>query len=257
MPTLKANGINLFYESHGQGEPLVLIAGFSADHTAWREVVDRFKQDFKVIVFDNRGVGQSDTPRGPYNIELMCKDALALCDELGISQAHFVGSSMGGFIVQHLAGKFPDRVKTLTITNSAKTPDYAFNLYLQTQLDLLKAGAPLDLIIKTSCTWVYSYDYLVGKDKFNEVVQLGMEAPYPFTVEAYEAQYHALKTFNSTPWISSINRPALVIGAEEDIIFPESSIKALANSIPSAQYVGFKNAAICPWWNTQNNLLTL
>lgn len=95
MPHIKVNDISMYYEMHGKGEPIVFIAGFSVDHVAWFEVVERFKDKYQVILFDNRGVGQTDVPDGPYSIEQMTDDVAALCSALGVPQAHFVGNSMG------------------------------------------------------------------------------------------------------------------------------------------------------------------
>jgi 3-oxoadipate enol-lactonase len=246
MPIVQVNDIHLYYETYGQGEPLVLIAGFSADHTAWQEVVDKFKNNFQVIVFDNRGAGQSDIPPGPYTIETLCKDVVSLCDQLEIQQAHFVGNSMGGFMVQYLAGKFPERVKTATISNSTYGPEHAFNLYLDIQLELIKAGTPFELVVKSSCTWVYSYDFLMNKGKFQDVVKLALNNPYPFTLEGYENQHHALKNFNSKAWLGTIKSPTLVIGSDEDLIFPVAAIRALTDYIPNSNYIEFKRCGHLP-----------
>ena len=75
--------------------PLVLIAGFSADHNAWCDVVDYLSQHYRVIIFDNRGASQSEVPPGPYSIEQLANDTVNLCLSLGIKQAHFIGNSMG------------------------------------------------------------------------------------------------------------------------------------------------------------------
>ena len=111
MPKIQVNDISMYYETHGQGEPLVLISGFSADHSVWSRVVDALKANYQVIVFDNRGAGQTDVPLGPYSIEQMAADVDGLCQQLGIQRAHFVGSSMGGFILQTLDFRYPKRVK--------------------------------------------------------------------------------------------------------------------------------------------------
>jgi 3-oxoadipate enol-lactonase len=246
MPHIKANEVNLYYEMHGEGEPLVLIAGFSADSTAWSEVVDSFKQDFQVVVLDNRGVGQSEIPMGSYTIVEMAQDVISLCDKLHINKAHFIGNSMGGFIVQSLIHRFPDRVNTAIISNSTYTADCGFNLYLQAQLDFLKAGVPVDLLVRASCSWVYSYDFLVTRSQYEEVVQLALNNPFPFTLEGYEGQFSALKEFNSLPWLNTIKTPTLILGSDNDLIFPEPSIRALSEHIPDAKYHGFRNCGHLP-----------
>nr|WP_258956523.1 alpha/beta fold hydrolase [Legionella sainthelensi] len=69
MPRIKVNDISMYYERHGQGEPIVFIAGFSADHLAWAAIVEYLKEKYQVILFDNRGIGQTDIPEGLYSID--------------------------------------------------------------------------------------------------------------------------------------------------------------------------------------------
>jgi 3-oxoadipate enol-lactonase len=81
MPTVQVHGIELYVQTHGDGEPLLLIAGLACDHTMWADVVEVLAGHYWVIVFDNRGVGGSATPQGPYTIGAMAADAAALLDE--------------------------------------------------------------------------------------------------------------------------------------------------------------------------------
>ena len=115
MPHLKSNGINLYYEEHGSGEPLILIMGFTVSSIGWHWNVPSFAQDFRTIVFDNRGVGQSDKPDIPYSMPMFADDTAGLLDGLGIDQAHVFGISMGGMIAQEFALRHPQRVKTLIL----------------------------------------------------------------------------------------------------------------------------------------------
>jgi pimeloyl-ACP methyl ester carboxylesterase len=142
MPNLRANGINLHYESFGEGEPLLLIMGIGAQMIQWDEDFCRAlsTEGFRVIRFDNRDVGQSEildhlgTPdinklmlqralgrpiRAPYTLDDMADDTAGLLDALGIDSAHVVGMSLGGMVAQCLALKHPRRVRSLCIIMSA------------------------------------------------------------------------------------------------------------------------------------------
>src|SRR5262245_16101500 len=101
MPKIDVGNINLYYESYGAGEPLVCIAGFSVDHLAWQSIVELFAKNYNVIIFDNRGAGQSDCPDIPYSIDMLADDTIELCKALDITRARFIGSSMGGMILQN------------------------------------------------------------------------------------------------------------------------------------------------------------
>lgn len=112
---LPVNGINLYYESHGKGEPLLLIEGLGYSSWMWYRQIPEFAKKYRVIAFDNRGVGLTDKPDSEYTIELMADDAASLLLSLGIESAHVLGVSMGGYIAQSLATRHPDKVKSLIL----------------------------------------------------------------------------------------------------------------------------------------------
>ncbi len=114
MPTADCNGQTLYYEEHGEGDPLLCVMGLSANTLAWALQVQAFSAAHRTIIFDNRDVGQSSMADGNYEITDMATDALALADHLGLEQFHLVGVSMGGAIAQEMALAAPERVKTLT-----------------------------------------------------------------------------------------------------------------------------------------------
>jgi pimeloyl-ACP methyl ester carboxylesterase len=118
MPKVQANGITLYYEVHGTGDPLILISGMSYDHWQWHKMTPDLAQHFQVIVFDSRGVGESDKPAGPYTAQLLADDTAALLEALGHRQAFVLGHSMGGFIAQALALSRPELVGKLILAST-------------------------------------------------------------------------------------------------------------------------------------------
>ena len=118
MPKVQSNGIELYYETHGAGEPLVLISGLGYSSWQWHRMVPFLAEHFMVVTFDNRGVGQSDKPAGPYTAQLLAADTVGLLDALGIEKAIVAGHSMGGFIAQALALDFPQRVAKLILCST-------------------------------------------------------------------------------------------------------------------------------------------
>ena len=105
----------IYWESHGAGEPVLLIMGLSFTLDMWYRVLPELARRYRVIVFDNRGVGRSDVPRGPYRISRMAKDAMAVLDAAQVESAHVMGASMGGMIAQELALRCPERVRSLLL----------------------------------------------------------------------------------------------------------------------------------------------
>ena len=116
MPKVKVNGINMHYEVHGDGFPIVMITGVSFCLKIWDNVlIDSLSKQFKVILFDNRGAGQTDIPEGEYTIKMMADDTTGLMDALNIERAHILGFSMGGMIAQEVALNYPQKVEKLIL----------------------------------------------------------------------------------------------------------------------------------------------
>ena len=246
MPKIKVNDIEMYYEIHGSGEPIVFVSGFSADHLGWGAILPAFAQEHQVILLNNRGAGQSDVPQGPYSIKLLADDVAELCHQLNIPKAHFVGNSMGGFIVQTLAYHYPDLVKSVVISNSAMAPHTPFHFFVDAQLELRKANAPIKSLIKASCSWGFSYQFLSHPGRLDQLMEWGMANPYPFTVDGHHGQYAALGEFDSSAWAKEIKAPALVITGDQDIILRPALSEDLAKTIPGARYYCFENCGHLP-----------
>src|SRR5947207_12451425 len=118
MPHLEANGRRLYYELHGEGEPLLCVMGLAADILAWTLQVPAFAARHRTIVFDNRDAGRSDRAEADYELADMAADALALADALELERFHLLGASMGGAIAQEVALAAPERITTLTLAVS-------------------------------------------------------------------------------------------------------------------------------------------
>ena len=118
MPTTTANGIKIYYEIHGSGAPLLLISGLGYNLWQWHKMVPGLAEQFRVITFDNRGVGQTDAPAGPYSAAMLAADTAVLLQALDIPKAHVMGHSMGGFIAQELALSYPEMVDKLILAST-------------------------------------------------------------------------------------------------------------------------------------------
>ena len=116
MPYVKINDIQMYYEIHGDGEPLVLIVGLGTDISEWEGIIHWLAQKYQVLAFDNRGVGRTDKPDIHYSIEMMADDTAGLMQTLGIQQAHILGISMGGRIALALALRHPRASKNSSLS---------------------------------------------------------------------------------------------------------------------------------------------
>ena len=115
MPKISVNGFRLYYEIEGDGEPVVLVPGFAAGRETWVRQTPSLSRNFRVITFDPRGVSESDKPDGPQSIRLLADDLAHLLQALGISRAHIVGVSFGGFVAQEFALRYPFLTRKLVL----------------------------------------------------------------------------------------------------------------------------------------------
>src|SRR5689334_5742139 len=115
MPCVVNEGAEIYWEQQGEGPPVLLIMGLSFTLEMWFRVLPPLLQGYRAIVFDNRGVGRTGVPAGPYWIPQMARDAVAVLDAAGVENAHIMGASMGGMIAQELALSAPERVRSLVL----------------------------------------------------------------------------------------------------------------------------------------------
>jgi pimeloyl-ACP methyl ester carboxylesterase len=243
MPIVKVNGININYNTDGQGEPLVMIMGFSADQRGWATQVGLFKKHYKVITFDNRGVGKSDKPAGPYTTKMMADDTIGLIDHLGIRKANFLGVSMGGLIAQEIAINYPQRVNKVVLVSTYPCQDNQSNGVTQEMVNVfqlpyhkwvenlinLAFDKPLNRFLFNFQIRVYSIFIGASNKASNKAGIIG--------------QIEACRTHNTMEKLSSIQSPTLVITGAQDRVIKPSSSKTLAEQIPHARLFKIENGS--------------
>lgn len=244
---VKINNINLYYESWGKGKPLVFVNAFSARHSSYLTLSENYTKTHQVILFDNRGCGQSDCPDIPYTIEMMADDLAELCRALQLPSCYFFGTSMGGAIVQMLAYKYPELVHSAILCNSFMTLDIRFALCAKAQLSLMQTGTPLKTLAQDILGWIFSSAYLEKPGVIDSLIEMRSTDPYPISEIGYRNQLHALLSFNSRPWVSQIKAPTFVLGSDRDMIIAEEHMKEMARLIPKAQYYSFEGAGHVPF----------
>lgn len=244
MPHLSSNGVNLYYEEHGSGEPLILIMGFTVSSTGWHWNVPAFAENFRTIVFDNRGVGQSDKPDVPYSMPMFADDTAGLLDGLGIGQAHVFGISMGGMIAQEFTLRYPQRVKTLTLgcTNCGganailpKDPDVLNILGNIESVDVQQAALAMTKVAVTPWFMQKRMDVLL------QMNQMSMQHPTP--KHGMVRQMQAIQGHDTYARLPLISVPTLVVTGKEDGLVPPENSLTIAQRIPNADLVFLSNAS--------------
>jgi len=239
MPFVKTNDINLYYEIHGKGEPLVLVSGFALDHLAWLKFIEPLSKHFQVILLDNRGCGQSDAPEGGYNPKMFAEDIIGLLDALEIESAHFMGESMGTLIIQRLCLDHRDRVKkAILCAPFAKCPPITlFNL--AEQLKLMQKGIDRLTIVELNCSWMMSNAFITNPENIHQFLVEYQMNPFPQTLEGTMSQAQALMVdFRSE--LKNIPHEVLLLVGEMDITSPPYCAELMQKEIPNCQMHVFK-----------------
>ena len=225
----------MYYVEAGTGSPVLLIMGFGGDHTAWAFQMGAFSARHRVIAFDNRGVGQTESPDHPYATRMMAADALGLMDLLGIDRAHVIGVSMGGMIAQELALKSPDRVRSLHLGCTFARPD-AYMLALNAAWRDMRIGLGREATLRTLGLWLFAPStYAERPDLVETLLQTALANPYPQSVTGFLRQGEAVAAHDTRDRLSAIRCPTLVSVAEDDILVPPRFSREIAARIRGAE----------------------
>jgi len=242
MATARVNGIDIYYEVHGNGEPVLLIMGLGANTTGWFRQVPALSREHRVIAFDNRGSGRSDKPNEPYSMGQMADDARGLLDELGIDSAHVFGMSLGGMIAQELVLRYPERVSTLVLGGTmAGGPSAIVAGPEVVQQFVSLAGMPLVQALEAGLALLYSEEYIAA-NKGDLVRRSLLNAHLMAPMYALQRQFMAIVGFNAHARLHEIGSPSLVLTGTADRIMPAHNSRLLAEGIAGARLVEFEGA---------------
>jgi pimeloyl-ACP methyl ester carboxylesterase len=230
-----SSGVRLAYEVRGDGEPLVFIHGLGYDRFGWGPLPDLLAKDFRVVVFDNRGVGDSDVPEGPYAVSQMAADVTAVLDAAGLKKANVFGVSLGGYIAQELALTYPKRVRKLVLGSTApggprSHPMPAPGLEAFGRFPTMEREAGLRLMVENS----------LGGHAVRERPELVAEI-YAYRLErgptlaGWQAQAYAGATFDAYDRVGEIDAPTLVLQGSADNVVDPRNAELLVELIPDAR----------------------
>ena len=242
MPRVRANGIELYYELHGAGEPVVMIQGLGANVTGWDSQLEALSHEFQLVAFDNRGAGRSEKPAEPYTVHQMADDTAGLMDELGIHTAHVFGMSMGGMIAQEMYHRHGARVRSLILAGTmAGGPMATFPNPRVFQQFAANGASSMKEAVAEGLKLFYSDSFLAeNRDWLVERALENMSLMPP--PHALQKQVMAVMGFNAHGQLSKIQVPTMVMGGTEDQIVPFPNQQLLAERIPEARFVPFEGA---------------
>jgi 3-oxoadipate enol-lactonase len=237
VPKAKIDHVEIAYDIHGSGEPLVLIGGYTMVKESWQLQTNELSKHFRVICFDNRGVGETTIPSEPFTIADMASDTVGLMDALGIHRAHIFGVSMGGLIAQLLALDYPDRVSRLALGCTTHGGRHAVQPEAEVMKLLARASDPslsAEEAIRMRMPVIFSQGFIREEpQRLEEFVRLAMQ--YWPTPQGAAGQFRALSVFNVKRRLGEIRCPVLVITGSEDRMMPSENSRLLAEGIAGAE----------------------
>lgn len=249
MPTATVGDIEIWYEEHGSGHPLLMIMGLATDSTAWAFQFPDFSKRYRAIAFDNRGVGRTSKPSGPYSIHQMADDAKGLLDVLGIRRAHVLGVSMGGMIAQELALRHPESVSALVLACTFPEPDATVEDRRSFMVGQLGGQVSTDgeisidvaslnplLFVQQMLPTVFNPEFIrTDLPKLMQVFAGALQ--HGFSMEAILGQVAAVMGHRATDRLHRIGVPTLVLTGDADRLVAPSNSDVLAREIPGAKLV--------------------
>ncbi len=238
-----ANDIRLYYETVGDGPPLLLISGLNGGTWSWYDQAPRFARHYRTITFDNRGGGRSGQPPGPYTTEQLAADALGLLDHLEVATALVLGISLGGMIAQELALAAPSRVRALVLAAThgggaarIPPPPEIIAVLMNNQ------GLSAEEIIRKDLPYFFSPGFRQRCPRQLEAY-IAAQRTAPLQPEAaFAAQLAAARSFDAAARLPHLRLPALVLTGTGDVIVPPANTGRLAQLLPQARIGLFPGA---------------
>jgi pimeloyl-ACP methyl ester carboxylesterase len=234
MPTATVGEVQLYYEIHGEGAPLMLIAGLASDSQSWQPVLNDLAAHHLVISPDNRGVGRTIPQDVESSVQHIASDCMGLLRHLGLSSVNLLGHSLGGFVALDMAVRYPQYIDKLILAATAPSNSERNNaLFARWALDR-SAGMDMAAWFRGIFPWLFTSNFMADDEKVAEAVRLAVEYPYPQSHVAFRRQVEAIAAFDASKELPRISAKTLVLGGREDLLYPPEVSVALAQGIPGA-----------------------
>lgn len=247
MPQITVNDVTLNYRLEGDGpETVVLVNGLADDLETWAlQVPDLLASGYRVLRFDNRGIGLSAAPAGPYSSAQMAADTKALVDHLGITDFHLMGVSMGGMIVQEYALAYPEDLRTLTPACTYAAPGPFCSRMFAFWGDLAPVmGVPA--VMRDVTLWAFTQEFFEQRGEELAEFEVAMRHMNQ-TTAAYLAQLAVIQNHDTTDRLAGIATPTLVLAGAEDVLIPVALSRRLHELIPGSQWATTPGGHGCVW----------
>lgn len=247
MPVVQANGIDVYYEIQGEGEPLVLIPYLAADQACYAFQVADYAKSFTCFSVDLRGAGLSGKPEGRYSTELFADDVAAFMQAAGVERAHVAGLSLGAAAGMWLAAKYPDRVTSLSLHSAWPASDPFLRAVVEGWRIIAQGlDSVTDMVIKGVFPWCFTPElYAARPDYIESLAEFVRSRPMP-PVDALLRQSQAVLDHDARAVLASVQAPTLITFGAHDQVTSTRFADPLSQGISDTEVVVFEDCAHAP-----------
>jgi 3-oxoadipate enol-lactonase len=247
MPTVQGNGIDIYYEIQGEGEPMVLIPYLAADQACYAFQVAEYAKHYTCYSVDLRGAGLSGQPDGVYTTELFAADVAAFMQAAGIEQAHIFGLSLGAATGMWLAAKHPEKVKTLSLHSGWTASDPFLRAVVESWQIIAQAlDSVPEMIIQGIFPWCFTPEMYAARPEYVEsLADFVRSRPMP-PVDALIRQSGAVLAHDATAALGSIQAPTLITFGRHDLVTSTRFAAPLSEGIADSEVLVFEDCSHAP-----------
>ncbi len=225
----------------GEGHPLILISGLSVDKSIWNNVIDNIKNDFHIIYFDNKGVGENHHLPAPLTTLEMAQDVVDLIKNLKLKKVFIVGHSLGSYVAQHVAALCPDIVEKLILISSRLKTSIVSRLHYNVVTKLLKANISRETLVEDSLSWLYGSTYLKNLQNSKNLIQEKLLGSPVLSLENFLNQVTSSLQHDFSIISKKIIARTLLINGDEDILCTSKEAALLAKHIKDSELLILEN----------------
>jgi pimeloyl-ACP methyl ester carboxylesterase len=247
MSKVKANGITMNYEQQGAGEPLLLIPYLAADNACYAFQIADYAKHFTCISVDPRGAGETDKPSGAYSMELFADDIAAFMQAIGVERAHVSGLSLGAATGLWLAGKYPQRVKSLSLHSGWAKSDPFLKVVVEGWRSIAKGmGSVTEMIIQGIFPWCFTPELYASKPDYIDQLAAFVRSRPKQPFDAFVSQSSAVIAHDATAQLARINVPTQITFGRHDLVCSPRFADAMKNGVKGSELLVFETCAHAP-----------
>lgn len=247
MPTVQANGIEIYYEVQGEGEPMVLIPYLAADQACYAFQVAEYAKHYTCFTVDLRGAGLSGKPEGVYTTSLLADDVAGFMQAAGIGRAHVFGLSLGAATGMWLAARHPEKVKTLSLHSGWHASDPYLRAVVQDWQIIAQALASVpEMVIQAIFPWCFTPELYAARPEYvDSLAEFVRSRPMP-PVDAFIRQSGAVLAHDATEALAAITAPTLITFGRHDQVTSTRFAAPLREGISNSEVLVFEDCAHAP-----------